>query len=1144
MINLKKHLLAAALALGVLNASATVLFTENFNYTIGSELNAQGSWVTYGTNSNGPITIGSQSLTLDGYQSTSIGGAASFTNATNSGDQDLHACFGEAYTEAGISSGSIYMSALVNISELPKIDSDNTSAHNFFLAFDGRTKSNAIAATKNTNNYWRLFVKATDNNKFVFGLSKNKAAPSVVTETEYDLNTTYLVVLKYTFVEGKDNDVLALYVNTVGTTEPSEPTIKTDAGTDATTIANTNASDYGIGGVALMQNGTAGRTCPKLTLDALRVATTWAELFNEEEGDTDPLPAGDPTISFGKDTQASYDFKAYVNVPVTLALNIKGENLTGDIQVAHTNATDFTLDATSIDKTKAMQGNGVVNLTFVSSVAGEYTDKITFANGSQTLTIDVKATATTEGLTLLANARAIQAVSKPSEEALYQYTGTATVTFIDTTAKRFYAQDASDGMCVDYQYLDAVPCAVGDKITALTGSLEQLQGLNYFVAGLAPTIVSSNNEFSATEVTLEVMDSDSSTSIFRLIKVKDVTLTPNESGKYAAGSSITLTQGEYTGSLSVLAGTDLVGADIPTTPVDVTGISRSIADFIISPRSLEDVVAPASLEATITYAREGTELVAKGSSAEVVKFKVEAKNLPNAIDLEVTGNGRAMYSVSPTRIEKGTSTTEVVVTYSPTAVGKHNGVLYFDEYYSRSFTFAAYDPDNMPSLTVDDSNLVQFEAAPGSTHEQTITVTTANLVDYGASKFTGDISGAFLLKSGSTLLKTGTANVTISFAPKAEGTYTQQLEISGLGAETKVITLTGVCSGEATPDETEGDSFDLDVKNPLPLLNEGFDSVQKNKVISLTGWTNVANQGSRAWWGYEFSDDDNNKAAKVTAYDSKIASGAGEACQMTLVTPALDYVNAGSKLLTFRVMGQNLTDDMTDKFEVLYMDLADGELYTQSLNSSMDLPDTEDESGEWMDYLVDFSDVECADTFFIGFRFTSTRGVDNSAIYYVDDVSWGRTDIPQIKPAKTEYSEFAFVNSDFKMKVTVNALNLTGNITMKMEGDNPSKFSLDKTTLPAEGGDVTVTFNSDQQGVHSAYLTLQADGAATAYVYFEIKNITEDGDGVSTITADANGEYKVYNMLGVKILTTTDASELTKLSKGIYIVNGKKLVIK
>jgi hypothetical protein len=33
-------------------------------------------------------------------------------------------------------------------------------------------------------------------------------------------------------------------------------------------------------------------------------------------------------------------------------------------------------------------------------------------------------------------------------------------------------------------------------------------------------------------------------------------------------------------------------------------------------------------------------------------------------------------------------------------------------------------------------------------------------------------------------------------------------------------------------------------------------------------------------------------------------------------------------------------------------------------------------------------------------------------------------------------------------------------------------------------------------------------------------------------------------MLGVKILTTTDASELTKLSKGIYIVNGKKLVIK
>jgi hypothetical protein len=260
---------------------------------------------------------------------------------------------------------------------------------------------------------------------------------------------------------------------------------------------------------------------------------------------------------------------------------------------------------------------------------------------------------------------------------------------------------------------------------------------------------------------------------------------------------------------------------------------------------------------------------------------------------------------------------------------------------------------------------------------------------------------------------------------------------------------------------------------------------------------------------------------------------------MLLVTPPLDYVNAASQILTFRIMGQNLLEDQTDELSVVYLDLADGELYTQTLDG-MSIPSTADENNTWVDYVVDLSGKELADVFFIGFKFKSTRGVDNSAVYYVDDVTWGRTDVPQIKPVQSTVAETAQVNTPKEIALSVVGLNLTENIKLSVSGSNPSRFSLDKTSLPAEGGDFVVTFNSDEIGVHSADIVLESAGAPVAYIVIEVNNES----GVNAITADAKGLYNVYNVLGVKVKTTSDASELRELPAGIYIVNNKKLVIK
>ena len=49
----------------------------------------------------------------------------------------------------------------------------------------------------------------------------------------------------------------------------------------------------------------------------------------------------------------------------------------------------------------------------------------------------------------------------------------------------------------------------------------------------------------------------------------------------------------------------------------------------------------------------------------------------------------------------------------------------------------------------------------------------------------------------------------------------------------------------------------------------------------------------------------------------------------------------------------------------------------------------------------------------------------------------------------------------------------------------------------------------------------------------------------SLIDEDCNKEdiLRVYNLNGINVLNTTDASALKTLPKGIYIVNGKKIII-
>ena len=55
-------------------------------------------------------------------------------------------------------------------------------------------------------------------------------------------------------------------------------------------------------------------------------------------------------------------------------------------------------------------------------------------------------------------------------------------------------------------------------------------------------------------------------------------------------------------------------------------------------------------------------------------------------------------------------------------------------------------------------------------------------------------------------------------------------------------------------------------------------------------------------------------------------------------------------------------------------------------------------------------------------------------------------------------------------------------------------------------------------------------------------NITEKAQGIKGVTVDA--EVVVYNVAGVAVANGKASEVLKNLNKGIYIVNGKKFVVK
>jgi hypothetical protein len=254
--------------------------------------------------------------------------------------------------------------------------------------------------------------------------------------------------------------------------------------------------------------------------------------------------------------------------------------------------------------------------------------------------------------------------------------------------------------------------------------------------------------------------------------------------------------------------------------ITLTGLFTSSKTLIIGPRGIEDIAEqqPAG-DPAITITPEKIEQTAGklGQTVEVATLHVSAKNMTQPTFFELAGKNADQFALSKTKIEKGSTETDIVITYTPTEVAVHRAYVLVTcpsiEDYDKSIAFSAYaiDEQNPPTITLNPQKLEKFEAKINEKSEQTIEVTTANMPDYTYVKVKD--AGAFVLNN-TMLIRNMTNTLKVTFQPKKEGTYSTSIVFSALGMDDVEVAIEGVATGE-TPDEPETVRIDPDCAEKL-----------------------------------------------------------------------------------------------------------------------------------------------------------------------------------------------------------------------------------------------------------------------------------------------------------------------------------------
>ena len=233
----------AMIAMGTAVAGAEVLLEENFDYPQGEFPLEESGWYTqWGEASS--LSIG-EGLTFDGYACSGVGNGV-VIDADDSNNP--HRAFKQ------VTEGNVYVAFLLRPFTVYK--------KGYFL-----TLRDSDSYSFNFNG--RVSVNESGQLGLTFANNQN----TVYADEVLDGNTTYLVVLKYTIVEGNNNDNVSLYCfDKMPDAEPVAPLVGP--------LSDAAKVDINPANIAL--RGYADAEKVELMLDGIRVATTWDEALGKQ----------------------------------------------------------------------------------------------------------------------------------------------------------------------------------------------------------------------------------------------------------------------------------------------------------------------------------------------------------------------------------------------------------------------------------------------------------------------------------------------------------------------------------------------------------------------------------------------------------------------------------------------------------------------------------------------------------------------------------------------------------------------------------------------------------------------------------------------------------------------------------------------
>jgi hypothetical protein len=259
-MNRKLLSLVALFSFGIINGQN--IFRDDFsNYIVNQELSGQGLW------SSSPIApnvgIGA-CVPLSGTQPCSgskvVAQPVSFLNYGSSNNSIVLAPVQDGVARAispVITNGNLYVGMVLNISSAPT----NAASPVDFLRV---INSDATQVT------FRLLVRDTG---FGYNVGIRKGAssnPTVYTSDVLNYGENVLVILKYSHIEGPDDDILSVYLNpNYNNGEPSNPSGVTTSGFD---------QSGAIDRVAFRMNFNVAASMPTGFIGLVSTSTNWQGL--------------------------------------------------------------------------------------------------------------------------------------------------------------------------------------------------------------------------------------------------------------------------------------------------------------------------------------------------------------------------------------------------------------------------------------------------------------------------------------------------------------------------------------------------------------------------------------------------------------------------------------------------------------------------------------------------------------------------------------------------------------------------------------------------------------------------------------------------------------------------------------------------